>query len=770
MKRIYVTLLMTLLMAQYINAQNTFPSTGSVGIGTIAPNGSAALEINSTSQGILISRMTKKQRDQILSPVAGLLIYQTNVNAGFYYYTGVAWVLITSNAWGINGNSGTISSTNFIGTTDAQALQFKINNKKAGLLDFDPFKANSAFGYQSLNANTGNSNSAFGYQSLYTNSTATAGTALGVHALFSNKTGSWNTAVGAEVLYANTTGYFNTATGYFALNKNTIGDRNIANGSYALTNNTAGRLNAATGVDALYANTTGSSNVANGFEALHDNTTGYSNVGIGVGALRLNTIMNNIVAVGDSALYNNAGDANTAIGSKSLYSNTTGVDNTAGGYNALFANTTGFANTTFGANALSNNTTGSSNTANGFDALSFNTLGEENSAFGYASLIYNISGSNNTSSGAFSLYSNTTGANNTANGYHSLIFNTTGFGNTAVGNYALMHNTIQSGNTAIGYSAGSTYINGVNNTFVGTYADVNNPGYNNSSAFGYQAIATNNNQIMLGNTTVNSVLAAGSYYIYSDARFKKNIKENVPGLNFINQLKPVTYNYDIHKLNDYIQPGGKDDKMKNENTEVAKINEDAIINKEKKLYTGFLAQDVEKAANKIKYDFSGLYKSHNDRDPYALSYADFVVPLVKAVQELSVQNDSLSAQVIKLESLKRENEALNLRLDIIEQKLGLTAQSKTSSGVLLSNKSLGQNIPNPFNHTTLINYELPQNYSSAKIIITDNSGRTLKEVNISGSGKGSLKIDASIMASGAYNYSLYINERRIGTKQMIVTK
>ncbi len=59
---------------------------------------------------------------------------------------------------------------------------------------------------------------------------------------------------------------------------------------------------------------------------------------------------------------------------------------------------------------------------------------------------------------------------------------------------------------------------------------------------------------MLGNTSVTSVMAAGSFVIYSDKRFKKDIKQDVPGLEFINMLRPVTYHYNIHDLNKHISP------------------------------------------------------------------------------------------------------------------------------------------------------------------------------------------------------------------------
>lgn len=86
-------LLITFVAFNAIHAfsQNTFPANGSTGIGTVNPSSSALLEVKSTTQGVLIPRMKKAQRDAIVSPATGLLIYQTNVTAGFYYYNGSSW-------------------------------------------------------------------------------------------------------------------------------------------------------------------------------------------------------------------------------------------------------------------------------------------------------------------------------------------------------------------------------------------------------------------------------------------------------------------------------------------------------------------------------------------------------------------------------------------------------------------------------------------------------------------------------------------------------
>jgi len=84
--------------------------------------------------------------------------------------------------------------------------------------------------------------------------------------------------------------------------------------------------------------------------------------------------------------------------------------------------------------------------------------------------------------------------------------------------------------------------------------------------------------------------------------------------------------------------------------------------------------------------------------------------------------------------------------------------------------SLLQNIPNPFNSTTAIHYTLPQTYSSAQIKIADKSGRVLKQLNLSGKGAGVLTIEAQMLSSGAYSYTLYVDGKMIGSKQMVLAK
>jgi trimeric autotransporter adhesin len=68
---------------------------GSVGIGTFTPNVSAALDITSTTKGLLLPRMTKTQRNLIITPTAGLMIFQIDATPGLRVYNGTNWIRYT---------------------------------------------------------------------------------------------------------------------------------------------------------------------------------------------------------------------------------------------------------------------------------------------------------------------------------------------------------------------------------------------------------------------------------------------------------------------------------------------------------------------------------------------------------------------------------------------------------------------------------------------------------------------------------------------------
>jgi len=348
--------------------------------------------------------------------------------------------------------------------------------------------------------------------------------------------------------------------------------------------------NTTTGFQALYSNTTGSYNTANGYQALFSNATGSENTAIGFYALRSNTV----------------GYNNTANGVNALRMNTTGYNNTANGVEALYSNTTGFNNTANGSYALHKNTG---------PILGFATAGTQNTATGSYTLYNNFIGDWNTATGIAALYNNTSGRENTANGGSALYSNTTGNSNTAIGVDALASNVDGHYNTAVGYNAGR-------------YNDASGI---NATAIGYAAINTQNNQVRLGNTYVTSIVGGVNWTGLSDRRAKKNIHAKVPGLSFINLLQPVTFNIDLDALDEIIKPKDPETNRLIDSLRMARSPEEKEIiakaraSKEKIVYSGFIAQDVEIAAQSLGYDFSGVDAPENDKTPYGLRYAEFVV-------------------------------------------------------------------------------------------------------------------------------------------------
>jgi len=73
-------------------------------------------------------------------------------------------------------------------------------------------------------------------------------------------------------------------------------------------------------------------------------------------------------------------------------------------------------------------------------------------------------------------------------------------------------------------------------------------------ALGIQGNGNDSNQAVIGNPGMTSIGGYVAWSNLSDGRFKKNIKENVPGLEFIKQLRPITYTLDVTSLNKFIRP------------------------------------------------------------------------------------------------------------------------------------------------------------------------------------------------------------------------
>lgn len=393
----------------------------------------------------------------------------------------------------------------------------------------------------------------------------------------------------------------------------------------------------------------------------------------------------------------------------------TGVQNAAFGIGNLTSNSTGWGHSSVGFKALQNNTTGYANSANGSWALQFNT-----------------SGYGNTASGSGALNGNTTGFGNTADGAGSLRFTSSGNGNTAVGADALLGN-----------------ITGDDNSAFGNNANVGSPGLINATAIGANAVALNNDELWLGNAVTQ--VWTNIMYNISDSRFKSKVDATeVKGLEFIKLLRPVVYDLDAQKLTEFAT------KNMPESMRKTYLNRD--FNAKTNLrQSGFLAQEVETAAKKAGYNFSGVNVPDNENSIYGISYYQFVVPLVKGMQE----------QQEMIETLKQQVEGLKSELaELRETKpTGINQLNATGEGFKLE-----QNEPNPFSHETVIKYMLPESTSKAYIAVYDLSGKQITTLPINQKSSSSLTITSEKLAAGIYIYSIVADGKVVDSKRMIVSE
>ncbi|MBN2730221.1 MAG: tail fiber domain-containing protein [Bacteroidales bacterium] len=358
----------------------------------------------------------------------------------------------------------------------------------------------------------------------------------------------------------------------------------------------------------------------------------------------LNTGGSVFIGTGAGENDSHTNNRNVFVGNNSGKNNTYGVDNVAVGASCLYNNITGYCNTVIGSYAGSNITTGYHNLALGYQSLYYNTSGYVNSALSPLTLFYNTTGNGNTAAGYKALYNNLDGDFNAAYGYLSLYENTTGFDNTAMGRYALRVNTTGYNNTSVGLFSLYANTTGLYNAALGCFA-FQSGNYNYSTALGCLAQPTADNQVRIGNSASSSIGGYANWSNISDSRFKENVQEDIPGLDFIMLLEPVTYNLNIVKIDDFLQI-----------PDSVRIKDDS--GKSEMRFSGFIAQDVEKAAQSIGYDFSGIDAPQNDKSHYGLRYAEFVVPLVKATQEQQVIIEEQKVEIDKQKQINSQQQQI----------------------------------------------------------------------------------------------------------------
>lgn len=187
-----------------------------------------------------------------------------------------------------------------------------------------------------------------------------------------------------------------------------------------------------------------------------------------------------------------------------------------------------------------------------------------------------------------------------------------GSSNTAVGGLALAQNIITGSaeltgfsNTAVGFAALNNVTSGSNNIGIGTSARV--------------ASGTASNQVRMGDINITLATMQVAWSVSSDSIWKENIQTSSLGLDFIKDLKPVSYT------------------RKNDAS--------------KKTEYGFIAQELEKSLTHFEAKNNGII-SIDDEGTYSVRYNDLMAPMVKAIQEQQAIIEKLKEKIEQLENEK----------------------------------------------------------------------------------------------------------------------
>ena len=243
-------------------------------------------------------------------------------------------------------------------------------------------------------------------------------------------------------------------------------------------------------------------------------------------------------------------------------------------------------------------------------------------------------GENNTALGANTLQNNTTGHTNIAVGKSALYKNTTGYRNMCVGYMALFDNTSGYSNTAIGDCALGSNTTGRYNSALGTSSLGANTTYSYCTGVGHSAQVTGSNQVQLGSSS-DTVYAQKALVVRSDARDKLDIEDSPLGLDFIMKLRPRKYRMNSREA--YFEQGKERD--------FTATNDGSKAGK--RPHYGLVAQEVKEVMNDLGVDFAGYLDSKIDggEDVLSLGYAEFIAPMIKAIQQQQHMIEQLQKEI-----------------------------------------------------------------------------------------------------------------------------
>ena len=535
------------------------------------PHASAMLDVNSTTKGFLLPRLTAAQMSAIAGPSFGLMVYNTTDNT-IYYFNGLVWVnLLSLRVSKLSSPDGTkpdalvvdnngrigIGQTSPLaglhinpnGTGPDSHIRLEYNATTFGNIYYDANGMNfmvrntgGSFSFlNSLGASNfiikDNGNIGFGTPNPTANFEVKGSTITPIDSplfVVKNKAGQIVFAVYDEGVriyvpdYPGKGGMAGFAVGGRTLTKGpTVNYMMVTPDSVRIWVNDPGAVKGGQGGFAVGGRTPVKGVVSHLLTVTPDSVTMNSTkVRIGVDDPGVKGGQGGFAVGGrqspsKGATYDFARltPENAFIGKESGYKNSTGL------YNSFIGYRTGYLNTTGSDNIMIGYLTGYGNNANqniliGDSSGYKNTYGLYNVFLGYRTGLNNLYGDQGVFIGNSAGYSNTSGDFNVFMGYQAGYSNTTGYENVVIGNKAGFANQTGFRNVFLGYFAGTNNTTGNYNIFIGREAGLNNTTGISNLYLGESsgsAQTTGGNNTFVGKSTGGNQ-TAGSYNVYLGAQ------------------------------------------------------------------------------------------------------------------------------------------------------------------------------------------------------------------------------------------------------------
>ncbi len=247
---------------------------------------------------------------------------------------------------------------------------------------------------------------------------------------------------------------------------------------------------------------------------------------------------------------------------------------------------------------------------------------------------------------------------------------------------------------------------------------------------------------------------SGVYRTSSDARLKTNIKPLANCMTNLIKLNGKSYNKTLPKQS-YDLSLAKGDSVKY-NTILADMNKKPEVSSTQ---FGLIAQDVQTIfPDLVKQDASGYL---------SIDYMGLIPVIIEALKE---QKSTIDTQSLKI---KAQDSLIVSAIGQQSANINETNLSRTSANSITNDNTIAvlfDNVPNPFNQQTSIQYFIPVTSQSASLMIFDLQGKPVKTVAITKFGSNAIIINGNELSPGMFIYSLVVDGKIIDTKRMILTQ